>query len=341
MDTPLLTSQSELEAQEKLAADVLHGNMDIDTAERIADLPDALARHVACERLSIDLAEQLRAELDFQTSVIAARRDADQRSNLVFMDNYEMFAENEALVRQTTSREEASTVIRGMIENMPPINAADATFEGNPSDLVKLARAAKERFAATSHDLFRGKDEIAFDFGYVDQHGDWNAPHELDGRVKQAISPDEFARECPGLLVSITPHDHDHPKIRYDFWRASSRPGDREAIVVIRKRPFADVTIDVDGEPVCVEVFRKSWFLVSAAPDDNEELNRHIGNAEHGRSVSHANSEIAKYVHATLDDSTDPGPSRHEQTLVLPCTMTYVAQVRNPNHTGSEVELDS
>ena len=50
MDTPLLTSQSELEAQEKLAADVLHGNMDIDML--------SMKNFYAIDIVDVDLAAQ-------------------------------------------------------------------------------------------------------------------------------------------------------------------------------------------------------------------------------------------------------------------------------------------
>nr|AIA14371.1 hypothetical protein [uncultured bacterium]AIA14773.1 hypothetical protein [uncultured bacterium] len=333
--------------------DPLNETLD-DSVERThPDLPRSLTEHVMEGRIGIALAEALHEELLYSTAAIAARRDTDRRSNLLYLDNGETLIDKSRSSNgwHGKSGDELHRLIIESIRAMPYLDAEHAAFQGGTAEiggfLMKLATAAKARFTMQSHSMLRGKNDIAFDFGYVDQFADWDSPEELDTLVRHATDQAKLREEFPGVPISVTPHDRDHPKVNYEFWRTSSRVGNRIGIVVVRKRPYADISIEIDGEPVSIEVFRKSWFLVSTSARENRELFNQINAAQHGRSTSDANGAIAHYVKDTLKSpdltltQEQRDEAKRQQTFVLPCTMTYVAQIRDPRHIEPDVELEA
>ncbi|TAH31958.1 hypothetical protein EYC58_04755 [Candidatus Saccharibacteria bacterium] len=203
-----------------------------------------------------------------------------------------------------------------------------ATKDQIAHDLATFAEAVTTRFAMSDRDYIT-KTDIAFDFGHTDQAGDWSAPAELDELIAYATDEAYLRQELKDDRIKVLPHSRDHEKISYKFWGVDLD----SAIMIIRKRPYADVTLVVDGEPVCVQIFRKSWFLVSA-DETHPELRALIQNAEPGKQMTGAaNVALAEHLSEVLADD-----HKDQQTSVLPCTMTYVARVVDAKRVAEKEE---
>lgn len=258
------------------------------------DLPEALLRHVGAGRLSPERAKVLSEELEDRVHIISAHRNTARQANAGFfsINPHEHFVD-------------------------PNHAVFSATKDQIAHDLATFAEAVTARFAMSDHDYIT-KTDIAFDFGHTDQAGDWAAPAELDKLIAYATDQAFLQQELHDERIEVVPHSREHEKISYKFWAIN-----REATsVIVRQRPYADIIFTVNDEPVCVQVFRKSWFLISA-DEANPDIQRLVKKAIPGKDMTEeANFALSQYLNAILADA-----DKDQQAVVFPCTMTYVARV--------------
>ena len=259
------------------------------------DLPEALLCHVEAGRLNPERAKVLSEELEERALIISAHRNTARQANAGFfsINPHERFVD-------------------------PNHAVFSATKDQIAHDLATFAEAVAARFAMSDHDYIT-KTDIAFDFGHTDQAGDWAAPAELDELITYATDEAFLRQELNDEHIEVVPHSREHEKISYKFWAIN--PGAATS-VIIRQRPYADIIFTVNDEPVCVQIFRKSWFLINA-DETNPDIQRLVDGAIPGKDMTEeANIVLSQYLDAILADA-----DKDQQTIVFPCTMTYVARV--------------
>lgn len=270
----------------------------------------ALRRLIDLGALDIVTAHELTRELSSQANAAEKHRDTNRRANHGYLSN-----------------RGANTPHRVLSK----LELGDLSYSGTAEDaslfVYYIDQLAQLRFAEQSHDVYRGNSRVSFDFTHVDQNGDWDAPNDLDEIVEGAIDPENLRYANMGdVNVLVRRHPRTHPRLSYSFSRAHEQFRDRHAVTVVRKRPYADIILSgTNREPTKIELFRKSWFVVSMPYDGDVELFDAIGKAKHGQQLSSAHEMISEYVDSMLVD-----PNKRSQSYVLPCTVGYVAQVRDP-----------
>lgn len=304
--------------------------------EKKEALPKALASHITAERLRPETARDICEELRRQSMSITARRNYDRRSNLgylnhVLVDPHKPFDMKSFSELTPEDIERLSDEAMALREADVPI---DGFFDGDETQvhtfLYRLAVAAQLRFAATPGRPYDKKHDVSFDFGHIDQEADWGAPVRLDGLVAHATNRDALRDSYPAFSPSVVLHDRSHEKLKYEFYESHLK--EPVSKIVLRKRPYADVTFRLGSEPTTVKIFRKSWFLLAATNPDFRPMERLIRSAVDGDTgTSSSNRKLADEVGVILS-----WPDKDTQAYLFPITMTYVASVVDPRYEGGK-----
>lgn len=267
--------------------------------------------------LGQEVAESFVAKLSHATLMSRVRRDRQQRVNAGYLDNHRF--------------DPTGTY-------MPP---EALVFTGTRSEIAHFMKTVVEiaemRFAEESHHNYRMKDHVAFDIGHCDQFGDWDAPRELDALVSTAVDRERLMQIDGVSDVGVVLHDRDHPHTAYEFHRCVGEEAGWHSCLAIRKRPIADVSFQLeDHDPLAVEIFRHSSFLMSAqvAHVDEHAGLYHVLQAAEVMSSTHP-GKVSRRMREKRDGAikflstvlVEPGKS--QQALVIPCSTGYIMRIRD------------
>ncbi len=226
----------------------------------------------------------------------------------------------------------------------PDATAFSGTEEEIANFMKQVAEVAEIRFAEeTYHNSYRDRDHIAFDIGHLDQFGDWDAPSELDALVAAAVDQKRLSQIDGVNNVEVVVHDRDHPHIAYEFQRCVGEAEGWYSCLASRKRPIADVTFQLgDHDPVTVDIFRHSSFLMNAHIADHDGLYNVLWAAEHVNSidpgrVSQRMLEKREGAERFLSNMLVQ-EDRDKQAFVIPCSIGYIVRIRDPKYQSGGLE---
>lgn len=272
----------------------------------------ALQHLVEAGKLDLFTAHELESELTEQADTAAKHRDTNRRANFSFL-------------RNAGSERSHQVLTKLMLD--------DLSYSGSVEDAVHFVfimdQLAQMRFAEPSHHVYDKINRIAFDFGHVDQEGDWDAPNDLDEVLERATDQASLLdANIDGAHMIVRKHPRDHHKLAYSFRKSHHHLRDRHSMTVVRKRPTADIILSGKGRKTTkIEFFRQSSFVVSAPYDGDARLFEAIGRANPGEFLSPSHEVISEFISETL-----VSPNKRDQSYVLPCSVAYIAQIRNPEH---------
>lgn len=274
-------------------------------------------KHLADLGVSREAAVSITMRLKALTLAARSRRQYEQQVNATYLRSLDAPHETNVAAHEVTSFQGGDAEI--------------ATF------MRTVAQVAQARFADKQpREHYDKKHDIAFDIGHSDQFGDWALPADLDKLVQLAID-ENLLEQLEGVSgVSVERHDRDHDGTRYAFGQTGESEHGWSSCTVIRKRPIADVTFSVDdASPVTIEIFRHSMFLMNVS-DDNTDLSQAVRMAADASSRpvdkrSDVEQQRLLEMVQLLKDILADESARGAQTLVIPCSMGYIARVREPD----------